>query len=202
MKLLVRSILALVASLAFGAAATGQTLTFTAESVTGVESVVPKLTWSTSPAATSCLAGGDWSGNKAASGTETLAAITASKTYNMTCTWPSGTQVVLTWVAPTTNTDGSTLSNLKGYLIYAAATEAGLATATPRNHFFPSSNTTPYTGLTAGTWFFCMKAVNAVDVASACSNSVSKTLTAGTANRSVGIVVNPRPNPPTALTVE
>lgn len=179
-----------------------QTLTFTAETTTGVESVTPKLTWSTTPAATSCTASGDWSGTKAAAGTEDLAAITVSKTYTMSCTWPSATSATLTWIPPTTNTDGSTLSNLKGYLIYGATSQAGLATVTPRNHFFPSSTTTPYTGLSAGTWFFCVKSVNTSDVSSVCSNVVSKTLAAGSQNKTVGIVVNPRPNAPTALTVE
>lgn len=179
-----------------------QTLTFTAENTTGTASVVPKLTWSTTPAATSCTASGDWSGTKAAAGTETLAAISVSKTYNLTCSFAAPSVATLSWTVPTTNTDGSAYTDAKGFLVYGATSAAGLATATPRNHFFPTSTGTPYTGLAAGTWFFCVKAVNQLDQASACSNTVSKTLVAGSQNKSVGITVNPVPNAPTALTVE
>lgn len=196
-----RALLALLLLIASGPL-WAQTLTFTAENTTGAGSVVPKLTWSTTPAATLCTASGDWSGTKAASGTETLAAITSSKTYNLTCSFPSPTSATLTWTLPTTNTDGSPYTDAKGFLIYGATSAAGLATATPRNHFFPTSTTTPYTGLTAGTWFFCIKAVNQLDQASVCSNTVSKTLASASQNRSVGITVNPVPNAPTNLTVE
>lgn len=179
-----------------------QTLTFTAENTTGNGTVVPKLTWSTTPAATGCTASGDWSGSKAAAGTETLPAISVSKTYNLTCSFAAPSSAVLTWVIPTTNTDGSPYTDAKGFLIYGATSAAALATVTPRNHFFPTSTSTPYTGLTVGTWFFCVKAVNQLDAASACSNVVSKTIAAGSQNKSVGITVNPVPNAPTALTVE
>ena len=43
----------------------------------------PTLTWSTSPAASSCVASGQWSGEKGAAGSETLPAITESATYNL-----------------------------------------------------------------------------------------------------------------------
>jgi hypothetical protein len=204
MKFIYRWAAVLVASLAFGAAAFGQaatpTLTFAAENVTGLESVTPKLTWSTSPAATSCTASGDWTGTKAAAGTETLAAIMVSKTYNLTCTWPSGTSVTLAWTAPTTNTNGTALTDLAGYTIHYGNTASNLNQT--RQHMFPTSTGTPVPGLTAGEWFFCVRAVNALGAASDCSNTVSKTLTAGSVNKSVGIVVNPKPSPPTNLRVE
>jgi hypothetical protein len=44
--------------------------------------------------------------------------------------------------------------------------------------------------------------VNAASITSDCSNTVSKVLSASNVNRSVGIVVNPKPAAPTALTVE
>ncbi|KKP77881.1 MAG: hypothetical protein UR77_C0011G0003 [Candidatus Nomurabacteria bacterium GW2011_GWC2_35_35] len=47
------------------------------------------LTWS-STNATSCTASGDWSGAKAISGTQSTGALTASKTYTLTCTGPGG----------------------------------------------------------------------------------------------------------------
>jgi len=179
-----------------------QTLTFTAETVTGAGSVVPKLTWATTPAATGCTASGDtaWTGAKAASGTATLAAITASKTYNLTCTWPAGNTATLKWVPPTLNTDGTPYTDPKGFSVHWGTAAASLTQTKAVNT--PAATTDTITGLAAGTWFFCVKAINAADVASACSNTASKALVAGTANRTVGIVVNPLPNAPTGLTVE
>jgi plastocyanin len=50
-----------------------------------------KLTWS-STAASTCTAGGDWSGTKsAAGGSETSAALTKLATFTLTCTGPGGT---------------------------------------------------------------------------------------------------------------
>jgi len=61
------------------------TLTFTAEVTSGVETVVPVLTWDTIPLADACTASGDWAGGKPPSGTETLPAISGSATYNIQC---------------------------------------------------------------------------------------------------------------------
>lgn len=179
-------------------AQTAGTITFTAQTTTGDGSVVPVLTWSTSPAATSCTASGDWSGTKAAAGTETLAAITVSRTYNLSCTWPGDTSATLRWTAPTTNVDGSALTDLAGFRIYYGTSASNLnqqitvanATATQRI----------VSALTPATWFFAMTAYNARDVESARTGTVSKVISTATASRSVGITVNPRPGPPTGLT--
>lgn len=179
-----------------------QTLTFTAENTTGNGTVVPKLTWSTSPAATGCTASGDWSGAKAAAGTETLAAINVSKTYNLTCAFPAPSSAVLSWTIPTTNTNGSAYTDPKGFNVYGALSAAGLPTATARSGGGPTSTGVTYTGLTAGTWFFCVKAVNLLNAESVCSNTATKTVIAGSQNKSVGITVNPVPNAPTDLTAE
>src|SRR6185436_12613893 len=100
----------------FAKAQTAGTITFTANRTSATGSLTPVLTWSTSPVASSCLASGAWSGTKFASGSETLAAITSSKSYTLTCTWSSGTATV-NWTAPTTNTDGSALTNLTGFKV-------------------------------------------------------------------------------------
>lgn len=183
---------------------TSPTLTFTAETTVGVESVVPKLTWATTPAATSCTASGatDWTGTKAASGTVTLAAINASKTYTLVCNWPGDTSATMTWTAPTQNTDGSSLTNLAGYKAFWG-TNSALTGATTRDITNPSTLTTSLTGLATGTWYFGVKAYNSAGTESAMSNIASKTITSTSGvTRTVGIVVNPRPNAPTALTVE
>ena len=61
--------------LAAGAAQaqTAGTVTLRANPTSATGSIVPVLTWSTNPVATSCTASGGWSGTKAASGTQTLA---------------------------------------------------------------------------------------------------------------------------------
>lgn len=174
------------------------TITFTTQTTTGDGSVVPLLTWSTAPAATSCTASGDWTGTKAAAGTETLAAITQSRTYNLTCTWPGDTQATLSWTPPTTNTDGSALTDLASYVIYYGTTASNLNQQV--NVANPATTSRVVTGLTPATWFFAMTAINARAVESARTGTVSKTISAATASRSVGITVNPRPNAPTGVT--
>jgi hypothetical protein len=211
------AIIALGFAAALGAslshAQTTPTLTFTAQTTTGAGSVVPALTWSTTPAATSCTASGapDWTGTKAASGTQNLTAITSSRTYTLACTWPGDTSARLTWVAPTQNTDGTALAKcasqtatgacLRSFTIHHGAS----ATVLSDTRAVDDRNATTYTwtGLTAGTHFFGIRALNGDGGQSELSNVVSKVIASTqTVNRQVAITVNPAPNPPTALTVE
>lgn len=206
--------LALVAAaISLPAQSQERTLTFAASTTTGAGSVIPVLTWSTSPAAASCTASGDtaWTGTKAASGTATLAAITSSKTYQLSCTWPGDTQARLTWVAPTANTDGSALAKctsqtdtgpcLRSFIVNKGTSATELVSPIAVNDRNATSYT--WTGLTAGTHFFGVEAVTGQGVESALSNVVSKVITSATSvNRNVAITVNPQPNAPTNLTVE
>lgn len=181
-------------------AQTAGTINFTAATTTGAGSVVPSLTWSTTPAATQCVASGDWSGNKGASGTETLAAITAGKTYNLTCTWPAGTTATLRWVAPTKNTDGSDYTDPNGYIVSWGTSPTALTQTKPISNTTTLSNVID--GLTPAKWYFAVQARNMAGVLSAYSAIASKVIAAGTASEAVGITVNPKPNAPSALTVE
>lgn len=193
--------LALVAYAAlFPAPAAAQaagTITFTAETTTGDGQVTPVLTWSTQPAADNCVASGDWSGNKGATGSEVLAPITTSRTYNLTCSW-SDTRATLTWTAPTTNTDGTPLTDLLRFVVYYGTAPGDLSQIWTVNS--PSATQTEIEGLAPATWFFAMTAVNQRLVESARTNIVSKTTGSASAQESVGITVNPRPNPPTNVT--
>lgn len=180
-------------------AAAQNSITFTAETTTGVESVVPVLTWSTEPAADNCQASGDWSGAKGAAGTETLPAITSSATYNLDCTW-SDTAVTLSWVAPTQNTDGSALTDLDGYMIYYGTVDGGPYINSQLVD--PTVTTYVIEPLSAGTWHFVATAVNARGVESDFTNQASKVLGDTAEQRSVGITVNPKPNPPSPLTAD
>lgn len=175
-------------------AAQAQTLNFTSNVQSGNGSVTPTLTWSTTPAAQSCTASGDWTGSKAASGTQALAAITSSKTYNLTCTWVGDTTATLNWTAPTTNTDGTAYTDPKGYRIVRGSSSSNLATLLSTTT--PAITTYVNNGLSPGTYCYGVYAVNQRDVESVISNVACKTLTAApSANRSVGITVNPQPSP-------
>src|SRR5262245_56272311 len=124
-------LLALVAFLAVASIANAQTtpsINFVLDVTTQPGQVVPKLTWSTTPAASSCTGAGDvmWQGPKAASGTQTLAPTNKSATYRIDCVWGAATSTVLTWVVPTQNTDGSAFTGGLGYRI-----RYSLVTGTP-----------------------------------------------------------------------
>lgn len=192
-------LLAALFALGVAQAQTPGTITFTASTTTGDESVVPVLTWSTSPAATSCTASGDWSGVKAAAGTETLAAITSSRTYNLTCSWLDN-KATLTWVVPTENTDGTAYTDGKGFKIYYGTAPANLNQTVNVNGATQTTHTIQ--PLAAGTWHFAMTAVNQRDVESARTNTVSKVVGSASGNKSVGITVNPVPRPPSDFVVE
>src|SRR5262245_37363565 len=94
--------------------------------------------------------------------------------------------VTLSWTAPTTNADGTPLTDLGGYRIYLATTTP----TCPSASFFtvPSSTTTPGSGetvstgvtaLTTGTTYFVrVTAVDSSGNESACSNAASGVATA------------------------
>lgn len=179
------ALILLSAFVAFGcycAAANAQTLDFTLKtSSTDGKTVTPTLTWSTTPAATTCTASGatDWTGSKAAAGTATLAAVNASRTYAIVCNWPGVTKAALAFDTPTTNSDGSALTNLAGFRIQygnKSASEVDLTTSEYLNDPKATGWTSP--ALTAGTWYFGVKAFNTLGLEGAISNIVSKAITA------------------------
>lgn len=195
------ALLSLASSLSYGAAAP-PTLTFTAETVTGVGTLTPKLTWSTQPAANSCTASGatDWTGAKPAAGTATLAATTITKTFTLVCAWQDRT-ATLKWVAPTLNTDGSSYINPKGYVISYGTSPAALNQSV--DVLSPATLTAVINGLAVGTWSFVVQAKNSADILSANSNVATKTIDSDvTDTRAVTITVAPQPKAPTNVTVE
>ncbi len=175
------------------------TVSLTASPSTGVGSADVTLTWS-STGATACVASGAWTGTKALTGTQVVAGVTTTSTFTLTCTEGSSS-AVLSWTAPTTNTDGSALTNLASYKVYHAATSAGVGTATP---IVVTAPATTYTvaGLAAGTRYFGVRAVNAAGVESDMSNVASKAIVLGSAATSATVTISTKPNPPSLLTVE
>jgi hypothetical protein len=156
-------------------------------------SMTPVLTWSTSPAAQSCLASGGWSGGRAVSGTETLPSIDASTSYTLTCNWGDGTATV-SWIAPTTNADGSDLLDLAGFKV-AYGTDSNSLTQTA---LVDDNTRSSYTlqSLTPGTWYFAVRAFNTQQVESVDSNVAQKEVTGGSAAKTVAITISPAPPPP------
>lgn len=153
----------------------------------GSTSVTPRLTWSTSPTATSCTASGGWSGTKATSGTQTLSAIRANTNYTLTCTWGTGTATVR-WNPPTTNTDGSALTNLASYRVVYGTSSSSLTRSAAVVD--PTARSTTIASLTPATWYFAVKTVNAAGVESTNSNVASKAVVGATAARTVGVTVS------------
>lgn len=162
--------------------------------------------------ATTCTAAGGWSGTKPYGTTETLPEIVATTTYDITCSAPAiaeGTTVTLTWVPPTTFTDGSPLTpatDLSKYTVHFGPTSAEGVGSTSRNHPFPASSSGTVTGLKGGVAnYFCVKAVSTQGMSSACSNTLQKAsqpaVPAWSETKSVTVIINkpPAPNPPTDL---
>lgn len=81
---------------------------------------------------------------------------------------------MLSWVPPTTNTDGTALTNLSGYRIYYGNSASALT------QLITISNTglTNYVvaNLSAGTWYFAVKAYNSTNVDSDLSSIVHKSI--------------------------
>jgi hypothetical protein len=82
--------------------------------------------------------------------------------------------VTLNWGVPTSNTDGTQLTNLAGYRISYGKSASNLDTTVQ----VPGTGLTSYTidGLTSGTWFFAIKSYSAAGTESTLSNAVSTTL--------------------------
>lgn len=193
MKKSVIASLVLVATLACVPAYSQQTPTGEFNLSTAINddgTLTPTLSWSTTPAATSCVASGDdeWTGNKPAAGEVTLSPrpTTQPRNFMLVCTFPGDTRATLTWTPPTENTDGSPLLNLAGYRIHwGVADDQLLNTAQVSD---PSVNTYTIENLPPGTWYFGVTAYTTQGAESTMSNIVSKTTRAPVEwSQSIGI---------------
>lgn len=90
--------------------------------------------------------------------------------------------VRLTWDAPTTNEDGTPLTDLAGYKIYWGGVSRGINTAPPTG--YPATNvrdvgnvvTYTMTGFTDGDWWFSVTAYDTSGNESRYSNEVKKSI--------------------------
>lgn len=88
---------------------------------------------------------------------------------------PTTGSATVSWSAPTTNTDGSALTDLAGYHIYYGTS----ATSLTQSVNITSSAIASYVlqNLASGTWYFAVTAVTNAGAESARSSVVSKTVT-------------------------
>ena len=80
----------------------------------------------------------------------------------------------LMWTLSTLNTDGSAYVDPFGYVVNYGTAPASLTQSIDVND--PKATGYVVKGLTAGTWYFCVRARNISNVRSDCSGIVSKTL--------------------------
>ena len=85
----------------------------------------------------------------------------------------AGTATV-NWTAPTTNTDGSSLTNLAGFRIAYGTSQTNLDRSVDLDN--ASLSTYTVNNLSSGTWYFAVYAVNASGVESDISNIGSKAI--------------------------
>lgn len=80
----------------------------------------------------------------------------------------------VSWTPPTTNTDGSTLTNLAGYDIYYGTSPSALTEKVQVANIGATSDV--ITGLASGTWYFAVTAYTSTGTESSLSNVASKTI--------------------------
>lgn len=149
-----------------------------------------KLSWSSRNVDT-CTASGAWSGDKGVSGQEASVALDADSTFTLTCQDGTGASVnasvdvtvgavntgtaTLRWTPPTKNTDGSDLTDLRGYVIYYGTTSGNYTEVLPVNDNTIDSYVVE--DLAAGTWYFAVSAVDTSGNESVPSNEANKVIT-------------------------
>ncbi len=200
------ALLAVLCAMAVGFAAPADAAVTFGASVTNANgSLSTTLTWS-APGASGCTASGhpSWTGAKAASGSLDLPPITLSGTYALTlsCTTPGNATTTVFWTLPTTNTDGTALTNLKGIRVNYGTSPTALDQIKATDS--ATATSTVVGDLAPGTWYFVIRAYNTAGVDSApTAPPATKTVTAAAVqNASVSLTVNPIPNNPTALRVD
>lgn len=181
--------------------ATSTTACFDASVKSGPAPLASTLVWSV-PGASACTAGGAgnvpaWTGSVPTSGTRNLTSIGVDFTLTLTCTGPGKTK--LDWIAPTTNADGTALTDLAGYTILWGASAATLTNTAALN--VPAATTYTILNLTPGSYAFAVRAKNAAGAESVNSNVITKAVAGLSYAGSVSIDVSSVPSPPTSLSV-
>lgn len=161
---------------------------------TGVVPYQSTLTW-TVTGATGCTAADGWTGTQSLSGSKSVS-ITAPTKFTLTCTAADG-QVTTVITPPTTNTDGTPLTDLAGFNIYRGTSATNLAKVKALG---PTVLTYQATGLPTGTYYIATTAVNGASIESAQGNTAPFPInvTGSTASASALAAVQSVPNAPTS----
>jgi hypothetical protein len=164
------------------------TLSFSASPSTVSQNGSTTLDWSSTDA-TGCTASGDWSGSKGGSGAETINSMIIDSQFTLDCSGAGGTvndtvnvavvlsnngTALLSWVPPTENTDGSTLTDLAGYKVYYGTSSGSYGAPITIND--PGLSSYMVENLGISDWFFVMTAFKSSGIESSYSNEVSKTI--------------------------
>jgi hypothetical protein len=191
---------ALVLLALFATQVVAQTVTLTADPVSGTDSVTTTLTW-TSTGLTSCVASGGWTGVKALNGFEKVT-VTKTTDFILTCSKTTET-AKLSWTPPTQREDNTALAltEIQEHLVYRANTSTGVSTAVPVIVPMPTTTYT-FQELPQGTWHFGVKTKAKDGTVSKLSLIVNKTITSVTQNATTNVKVLVAPKPPTITTIE
>jgi putative Ig domain-containing protein len=87
---------------------------------------------------------------------------------------PTPPSATLSWTAPTTNTDGSAVTDLAGYHIYYGTSPSSLTTVIDVGN--PATTSYTVNNLSSGTWYFAVNAYTTGGVDSALSNTGTKSI--------------------------
>ena len=169
-------------------AAPAPTLSFSASPDSVAQNDSTTLSWSSTDA-TSCVASGDWSGNKGTSGSESTGSLTIDGQYILTCSGAGGSvnesvnvtvvlssngTALVSWTPPTENTDGSTLTDLAGYKIHYGTSPGNYTHTEVIND--PGITSFMVENLASADWYFAVTSFNSSDIESSYSTEVSKTI--------------------------
>ena len=139
------------------------------------------LTWD-STNATSCVASGDWSGDRPVSGSFTTSGLTANSNFRLTC-FAQGQSAVaqvgidvvdnrVTWSPAALNIDGSPFDDLTGFNVYW-----GTSSGNYTGSVSLAADAREYTlDLAAGTYFVAVTSLNSANGESDYSNEIRKEL--------------------------
>ena len=146
-------------------------------------SVQNKPTWATFSIATGTLLGTPAAANvgtyaniviSVSDGTASAALAPFSIDVSQPATPPVPATATLTWTAPTTNTDGSAVTDLAGYHIHYGTSPSAMSTVIDVAN--PGTMSYTVNNLASGTWYFAVDAYTTSGMDSALSNTGSKSI--------------------------
>jgi hypothetical protein len=149
-----------------------------------------------------CTATGDWEGQKAAASEEEIGSVMKSSSYTLTCTDIPAGGVVLTWVPPITNADGTPLTKPEGFLLsYGDSMLNGEPVLSRSVSLGYNVSTYTFNDLLPIRWFFAIQTLANGGVKSDLSNIVfhdvrpreSQTVQRYTGTVKVDVIVKPAP---------